>query len=346
MTTDTLPNPEPAAGGHLRTAGTNLARVGGLLITVFAIMLAFGVISEGRFLVVNNLLGILRNVSTVAILGLGLTLVIVTGEIDLSFASLYGLSASMVAVAWIMWGWPIWLAIALAFAVAVAWGAFNAFFTTVVKIPSFIATLGSSTLIFGFTLFVTATATFNPAYPPTGKTVDPDQLAFFTGISNQALPLKFPMQGIWMILVALVFAFVLGRSLYGFRLKAIGGNPEAARLSRLPVRKYKFAAFIACSAMACLAALLDFSFIGSTQPNGGQSMLFPTFAAVIIGGASLAGGRGTVIGTVTGALLLSVLVNGLALLAAGPFAQQMLVGSVTIGAVVLDQLTQRRQRAA
>jgi ribose/xylose/arabinose/galactoside ABC-type transport system permease subunit len=94
--------------------------------------------------------------------------------------------------------------------------------------------------------------------------------------------------------------------------------------------------------MACLAGLLDFSFIGSASPNDGQADLFPVFAAVIIGGASLSGGKGSAIGTLTGALLLAVLANGFALIASGPFAQQILLGTVTIGAVVIDRFTSRR----
>jgi ribose/xylose/arabinose/galactoside ABC-type transport system permease subunit len=250
----------------------------------------------------------------------------------------------MMAVSWIVWGWPVWLALLAAFAVAIFWGLFNAFFTTVVKIPSFIATLGSGTLMFGFTLLITNTKTFNYLYPDPGFKLSPGDVDFFRGLANQALPEKFPMQAIWMIGIALVFWFLLNRSLFGFRLKAIGGNPEAARLARLPVRKYKFVTFLIMALMACLAALLNFSFIGSTQPSAGQELLFPTFAAVIIGGASLAGGRGSVAGTLAGALLLAVLANGLALLSAGPFAQQILLGTVTIGAVVLDQFTQRRRK--
>lgn len=327
-------------GSRARLAGTTIARVGGLLIAVVVIMIVFTYLSNGRFFSVNNLLGLLRYMSTVAIVGLGLTLVIVVGEIDLSFASVYGLSSMIVAVAWILWGWPIYAAIPLGFAVAVLIGAFNAFFTTVVAIPSFIATLGSSTLVFGFTILVSNTASLNPAYPPTGREIDPAQLSFFTGLSNQDLPFGFPMQGIWMLGAGLIFAFLLGRALFGFRLKAIGGNPAAARLARLPVRKYKFLAFILCAAMAALAGILDFAFIGSVQVSAGQSLLFPVFAAVIIGGASLAGGRGSVVGTLGGALLLAVLANGLALIVIQSFAQPMLLGAVTIGAVVLDRFTQ------
>jgi ribose/xylose/arabinose/galactoside ABC-type transport system permease subunit len=347
MSSETTPI-ESTPGGtlqeRLRFAGTSIARIGGLLIAVLAIAAAFAVLSEGRFIGIANLLGLLRAMSTIAIVGMGLTLVVVVGEIDLSFGALYGLCATVLAVSWMDVGLSVFAAIAIAFVVAILVGLFNAFFTTVVKVPSFIATLGASTLIFGFTLFIGKAQTYNPAYPATGRPLDPGQLAFFTGLSNQALPFGVPMQGLWMIGAALLFAFLLGRSLFGFRLKAIGGNPQAATLARLPVRRYKFAAFILAGMMACLAAVLDFAFVGSASPSGGQSLLFPVFAAVIIGGASLSGGRGTVVGTLLGALLLAILTNGLAVLRADTFAQQMLLGSVTIGAVVLDQLTRRFSR--
>ncbi|MBO4210164.1 ABC transporter permease [Micromonospora echinofusca] len=320
------------------------ARVGGLMATVALVMVVFAAASDGLFLYPDNLLGLLRYMSTIAIIGLGLTVVLVVGEIDLSFANLYGLSAMSMAVAWINWGWPLWVAILVALAVAVLVGAFNAFFTSVVGIPSFIATLGSSTLIFGFTLLFSGAQRFAPAAPPPGRTMDAGEVEFFRGLSNQSLPFGVPMQVLWMIVIALLFWLLLSRSLFGFRLKAIGGNPVAARFARLPVRRYKFWAFCIAGLSAAVAALLDFSFIGSIQPDAGQALLFPTFAAVVIGGASLQGGRGSVAGTLLGALLLAVIANGLALLAAGSFAQQMFLGVVTIGAVVLDQLTRNWRR--
>ncbi len=344
-TTTSTSETRQASSRGVQGVGDVLLRVGGVFITVIVVMAIFAILSNGKFLIPANLLGVLRYASTVAIIGLGLLLVIVVGEIDLSFGFLYGLCGNTMAVAWLMWGWPVWMALIAAFAVAIFWGLFNAYFTTVVKIPSFIATLGSGTLIFGFTLLITNTKTFNYLFQEPGMKATPGDIEIFRGLANQALPEKFPMQAVWMIGIALVFWFLLNRSLFGFRLKAIGGNPEAARLARLPVRKYKFVAFVVIAGMACLASLLNFSFIGSVQPSSGQELLFPTFAAVIIGGASLSGGRGSVAGTLAGALLLAVLANGLALLSAGPFAQQILLGTVTIGAVVLDQYTQRRLRA-
>jgi len=341
-------------GGRAREVAL---RMGGLVLAIAIVVIVFTYLARpNTFLTLQNSMGMLRFMSTYAIVALGLTLVIVVGEIDLSFGYMYGLAASLIAVAWVVWGWPVWAAILLAFAAAVLVGCFNAFFVTVLKIPSFIVTLGSGQLIFGTTLFITNTATFNPAYPPAGKVIDPGELAFFRGFAQQDLFFRlpgqpetvsdylFPMQGIWMIGVALLVGFVLSRTLFGFRLKAIGGNPAAAELARLPVRKYKFGAFIICAALASLAALLDFSFIESTQPNAGLSLLFPVFAAVIIGGASLSGGRGTAVGTVLGAMLLAIISNGLSLLAVGPSVYNFVSGSVTIAAVALDRLANSLRR--
>jgi ribose/xylose/arabinose/galactoside ABC-type transport system permease subunit len=217
----------------------------------------------------------------------------------------------------------------------------NALLVVFAKIPSFIATLGTSTLIFGFTLLISGGNNFSPSSPPAAAHIDQTQTAFFNNISNLPLPFGFPMQVVWMIVIAAIFWLLFSRSLFGFRLKAIGGNPVAARFARLPVRRYIFIAFGISGLMAAIAGLLDTSFIGSVQPDAGQSLLFPAFAAVVIGGASLQGGRGSVLGTLLGALLLAIIANALALLAVGAFAQQIVLGVVTLAAVILDQVTRR-----
>jgi ribose/xylose/arabinose/galactoside ABC-type transport system permease subunit len=323
-------------------ARSTLARLGGVTLAVLAVGGYFSIRTHGQLLVESNIFTILRGLSTIAIMGFGLTVVILAAEIDLSFAAVYGLSTNIVAVLWITHGWPVYAAMLVAFLAAIVVGLFNAFFTAVVKIPSFIATLGSSTLVFGFTLYVGQTQNLAYQYPPEGHTVPKGDISFFKNLGNASLPGNFPEQGLWTIALLAVFAFLLTRTLFGFRLKAIGGNRAAAETVRLPVKRYVFIAFVICACMACLAGILDFSFVGSAGPNDGQADLFPVFAAVIIGGASLAGGKGSAIGTVTGALLLAVLANGFALIAAGPFAQQLLLGSVTVGAVVIDRLTSKR----
>jgi ribose/xylose/arabinose/galactoside ABC-type transport system permease subunit len=335
----------PVSGLWSGRAREAALRLGGLFLAILVVIAIFTLISKpNTFLTLVNALGVVRTMSTIAIVALGLTLVIVVGEIDLSFGYMYGLAATTIGVSWIVWGWPLFLCIPLAFIVAIGVGAINGFLVAVPKIPSFIVTLGTGSLIFGSNLLISNTATLNPAYPPPGKVVPPGEVAFFYGLSNQDLPAKFPMQGLWMIAVAIVIGFLLSRSLFGFRLKAIGGNPLAAELARLPIRKYKILAFIICSTLAALAAMLDFAFIGSTQPNAGLSLLFPVFAAVIIGGAALSGGKGTAIGTLSGALLLAIISNGLALLAAGAYLSQFVLGGVTIAAVVLDRFTNSLRR--
>ena len=242
---DVMPSASGRWAGRAREAGL---RLGGLIFAILIVVMIFTFLSKpNTFLTIINALGMLRYMSTIAIVALGLTLVIVVGEIDLSFGYMYGLASTVIAVAWIIWGWPLYLAIPLAFAVAIVVGCFNALLVTVLKIPSFIVTLGSGQLIFGFTLLISNTATFNPAYPSGGRVVPKEELDFFFGLAKQNLALNFPMQGLWMILVAVIIGFLLSRSLFGFRLKAIGGNPLAAELARLPVRKYKFASFIICS---------------------------------------------------------------------------------------------------
>jgi ribose/xylose/arabinose/galactoside ABC-type transport system permease subunit len=330
---------------RFRWARTTLARLGGVTLAVLIVGAYFSVRTHGQLLVVDNLLGILRGLSTIAVMGFGLTVVLIAGEIDLSFAAVYGLSTNIVAVLWITHGVPIYVAILLAFLAAIGVGLFNAFFTAVVKIPSFIATLGSSTLVFGLTLYIGQTQNLSYQFPPEGHTVSKSDTSFFHDLGSASLPGKFPEQGLWTIALLLVFGFLLTRTLFGFRLKAIGGSRPAAEVVRLPIRRYIFLAFVICACTACLAALLDFSFVGSAGPNDGQTYLFPVFAAVIIGGASLSGGKGSVVGTVTGALLLAVLANGFALIAAGPFASQILLGTVTVGAVVIDRFTSRRSLA-
>jgi ribose/xylose/arabinose/galactoside ABC-type transport system permease subunit len=340
----------PASHSRFSAAGRatfDLAlRLGGLFVAIVIVGIGFYTLNDA-FLNTDVIISVLRSMSSVAIMGLGLTLVIVVGEIDLSFGAMYGLAANSLAVMWILGGVPIYLAIPLTLLIGAAVGVFNGLLVTSLKIPSFIVTLGSYNLLYGLSLYVTHASTFNPVYPPEGYSVPPGQLGFFNDLTKQLGSHQFSIEVFWMMGLALVVGFLLHRSLFGFRLMAIGGNPVAGQLARLPVRGYKILAFVACGMLAAMAGILDFSFIQTTQPDIGLSQTFPVFAAVIIGGASLAGGKGTVIGTLGGALLLAELQIGLALLSPGPHAQQLFLGFVTIGAVALDiALTKLRAHRA
>src|ERR1700730_15731578 len=319
-------------------------RMGGLVLAILLVALFMFIVKPKSF----NLdvgVSVLRAMSSVAIMSLGLTLVVVVGEIDLSFGAMYGLGANVLAVMWILLGIPVYVALPLAVGVGAIVGLFNGILVTWLRIPSFIATLGSYNLLYGVSLWITKTSTFNPAYPPPGLEIAPAAFDFFTGLTASfgSHPVSFEV--VWMLGLAIVVGFLLHRTLFGFRLMAIGGNPVAAQLARLPVTRYKILAFVLCGMLAAIAGVLDFSFIQTAQPNIGLSFTFPVFAAVIIGGASLSGGKGTVIGAISGALLLAELQQGLALLTPGPHVQQLFLGFVTIGAVALDLLlTHLRKR--
>lgn len=147
-------------------------RAGGLLLAVALLMLLFW-LARPAFIVPSNQLGILRSMSSIAIMSLGVMTVIVIGEIDLSFGAVYGLAANVMAVAWIVWGAPVWVAVGIALMSAVLVGLTNALLVTKARIPAFIVTLGMYNLLYGITLLISGTNTYSATYPPPGMDVDP-----------------------------------------------------------------------------------------------------------------------------------------------------------------------------
>lgn len=323
--------------------GLGSLRTFGLLIAIVVIG-AFFQTQRSAFLSPENLVVLIRSMASLAIIGFAQLLVIISGELDLSVGSVYGLTATVLAVVWLGEGispvaLPFVFALLVALAVALAAGAVNAFFTTVVGIPSFIATLGMLSIASGLELLASNASNFNPQFnrPPP----EPIDYELFRALGATRIADGIPIQIGWLVVFFIVFWVLRHRTLFGFRLLAVGGNPEASRITRLPIRRYKFAVFMLCSLMAGFSGILDFSYVGSIGPNSGASLTFPVFAAVVIGGASLNGGRGTVVGTLMGAILLAELRNGLAIIGVGAFAQLIFVGVVTIAAVTLDRLALR-----
>jgi ribose/xylose/arabinose/galactoside ABC-type transport system permease subunit len=315
-----------------------IARVIGLTVSVGVAMLVFTIINP-NFLRVGNLIEMIRAMSSLGLMALGLTLLIIVGELDLSVGATYGLAAMLMGKVWLS-GLPFPLAFAIGLGVGATVGAVNAGLTLLVGMPSFIATLATLNVASGLTLWLSNAQSIAPAFsnPPLPKW----QLGWFSALGATVLPFKIPIQVVWLIGFAILIGYLLHRSLFGFRLYAIGGNLQAARTAKLPVTTYKLATFMLCGTLAALAGILDFSFLGSTDPNAGASLLFPVFAAVIIGGASLSGGRGLVLGTVLGALLLATLTNGLSIIGVGSYGQLIFVGTAIAGAVALDRWTARR----
>jgi len=315
-----------------------VARVVGLTFSVGIAMLVFTIINS-NFARTGNLIEVVRAMSSLGLMALGLTLLIVVGELDLSVGATYGLAAMLMGKVWLA-GVPFPLALAIGLGTGAAVGFVNAALTLGVGMPSFIATLATLNVAQGLTLWISNAQSIAPAFatpaPPKW------QLGWFSAIGATILPFTIPIQVAWLVVLAVVVGYVLHRSLFGFRLFAIGGNLEAARAAKLPVTRYKFVTFVLCGTLAALAGILDFSFLSSTDPNAGSSLLFPVFAAVVIGGASLSGGRGLIIGTVLGALLLETLTNGLSIIGVGSYGQLIFVGAAIAGAVALDRWTAAR----
>ncbi len=325
----------------LRNAVRN-PRILGLLSAIVVIGVIFSA-NNPSFISTRNILGMVRSMSSMGLMALGLTLVIIVGELDLSIGSIYGFAAMLTGTIWVD-GVHIVPALLVGIAAGLVIGFLNAALSNWVGIPSFIVTLGMMTVVYGLSLLISGAEGINPKYadPP----ADPGQLSVFRALGETRLGWNIPIQVIWLIGAAIVFWVLLHRTLFGFRLAAMGSNPVAARAARLPVTRYKFIVFTLGGGMAALAGMLDFSFLGATDPSSGQSLLFPVFAAVIVGGATLTGGKATIVGTVVGALLLAVLNNGLSIIGVGAFAKEIFIGGATIAAVALDRFTSLKRSKA
>lgn len=318
----------------------------GVAIVLIAIVVQY---QRPSFMSPENLTTLVRSMIALGMVAFAQMLVILLGEIDLSVGAVYGLAGIVTATLWLGGGalpftTSLPVALLAGILVALAIGAVNGFLNINAGLPSFIATLGMLNIAEGLQLLISNAATFTPAYN------DPLpaawELTMFTWLG--ALPILFniPIEIVWLIASFVTFWILRHRTVFGFRLFAMGGNLEAAKVARLPVRKYKYIVFLLSSLMAGLAGIADFSYVGSVGPSQAGNLLFSAIAAVVIGGASLNGGRGTVIGTLLGVVLLAMLNNGLALMGVGSFVQLIFIGGVTIAAVWLDIVSQRIIRSA
>ena len=306
---------------HARPFGT-LA----VLIVLGGIITAF----TPYFLTVSNLLNVAQQTVVNAVIAVGMTMVIISAGIDLSVGSILAFAGVALAHA-LHAGLPLPLAVLAGVAVGAACGLANGLLITVGRLPPFIATLGMMSVARGAALLATA------GRPVSGFGES------FRWLANGRLA-SIPAPVVLMVLVYAVAHFVLRRTKFGRYLYAVGGNEEAAVLSGVPVAACKIAVYGACGALAGLAAAILTARLNSAQPIAGLSYELDAIAAAVIGGASLMGGEGSVLGTLVGALIMGVLRNGLNLLGVPSFVQQVFIGAVIIAAVLLDMLFQRRKR--
>jgi ribose transport system permease protein len=302
-------------------------------VAVIALFVFFSIVAP-NFFTMRSVLSLLLQTSAVTIMGIGVTFTIITGGIDLSIGSVIALSgtiAVMVAIA----GVPIWLSMVIGILVGVVCGLLNGLMITALRLPPFIATLGMMMVARGVALTVT-NANAWPA--PEGFGDLGNGTIFRTGPSFPGIP--YPV--LIMVAVALIFAFILGKTRIGRYTYAVGSNEEAARLSGIQVPLVKVINYIFCGALAALVGIILASRMVTSQPNSAVGYELNAIAAAVIGGTSLMGGVGTILGTVVGSFIIGILNVGLTMAGANYFMQQIVIGLVVIGAVTVDGLKGRR----
>lgn len=271
----------------------------------------------------GNLRNLILQVSVVAIVAVGSTVVILCGDIDLSPGSGVALMAVILATAVKLWGLPFGLGLVLVLLVGGVLGAFNGVLTAYLRIPSFIATLAALSAFRGLAFM------FNNGSPVTEVSPWLEPL-FYDSVFNLPLPLYYVV-----VLYAVAFwglrYTTLGRSLY-----AVGGNQNAARLSGLHVRRIRFLAFVLAGVCAGIGAILLAARLNSGSPNYGEGLELSAIAAAVIGGTSLAGGRGNILNTLIGAMTIVIVQNGLNLNSVPTSVQNVVTGIIIVLAVGLD----------
>lgn len=340
MTTQSTAKPTPATR---KVNWSDYASQFGALGVLIVICVVFAIV-EPAFVSPINLFNVLRQVSIYGLLALGMTFVILTGGIDLSIGSLLALSGLVGAAVYKggtgllsagtagqAQGFGLWPAIGAAVAVGVTGGLLQGLGVSRLKVPPFIVTLG------GLTAFRGAALLFSGGQPISTFT---DEYKYW----GQGMIGPVPVPVIIFLSFAVLAFIVLRYTRYGRRVYAVGGNPEAARLSGLNVSNITMSVYVITGFFAGLSGFLLSSRLNSAEQVAGVGYELTVIAGVVIGGTSLFGGEGGIFGTVIGILLIGVLNNGLTLMNVSPYYQQILVGLIIVFAVYLDQLIKRRRR--
>jgi ribose/xylose/arabinose/galactoside ABC-type transport system permease subunit len=299
------------------------------LFILFVLMAVFTSMSD-RFLTWDNMQNVTRSASTVVIVGSAVTLVMIARGLDLSVGSVLaacGVMAAFLAAG----GMNLWLSYLLAICLGAAFGAFNGALVVGFKVTPIIATLGTLNIARGMAYLISPSAILVGL---------PDDWSLIGTSTVYGLPIPVLIA----VVVALFFGWLLGRTVFGRHVYAIGGNEEAARLSGVNVNRVLFRVYLMSGVATGLGAVVLTSRLGSGDPNIGIGFEFEVIVAVILGGTSLAGGQGRIAGTVIGALIVVFLGNGLNLIGVEPFWQYVAQGVALIAAVILDRLA-RQERA-
>ncbi|WP_373860987.1 ABC transporter permease [Herbaspirillum rubrisubalbicans] len=329
----------PASPSGLRARLFNpAARQKLLAFASLLLLIVFFSFASPNFMEVDNLVSILQSTAVNGVLAIACTYVIITSGIDLSVGTMMTFCAVMAGVVLTNWGMPLPLGIAA----AIFFGAFSGWVSGMViaklKVPPFIATLGMMMLLKGLSLVISGT---RPIY--FNDTEGFSAIAQDSLIGDLIPSLPIPNAVLILFLVAIGASIILNKTVFGRYTFALGSNEEALRLSGVKVDFWKVAVYTFSGAICGIAGLIIASRLNSAQPALGQGYELDAIAAVVIGGTSLSGGTGTILGTIIGAFIMSVLVNGLRIMSVAQEWQTVVTGVIIILAVYLDILRRRRR---
>ncbi len=298
------------------------------LTTVIALIILMAVITiiNSNFLTANNLLNLLLQVTSNALIAFGMTFVILTGGIDLSVGSILALSSALTA-GLLGSGMPVTLAILISLILGCILGVMNGLLISYGKLAPFIVTLATMTIFRGATLVYT---NGNPITKGLSDT-------FLFQFLGQGYIVGIPFPVIIMFIVFIILYVLLHKTAFGKSVYAIGGNEKAAYISGVKLNKVKIIIYSISGIMASISGLIITSRLSSAQPTAGASYEMDAIAAVVLGGTSLSGGKGRILGTLIGALIIGVLNNGLNIIGVSAFWQQVVKGVVILIAVLIDR---------
>jgi len=309
-----------------KLAADYLGLGGALAALIFAFSLA-----TNHFFSPETFRTIANQIPAALLVATGMTFILVAGEIDLSVGSVLGLCGAVVGMTLVKWQWPLWIAVAASLLVGAACGLFNGAVSLRWRLPSFIVTLGMMEMARGGAHAVTKSQTQYIGAP-------------IEGIAATTL-LGFSLPFLVAFAIAIAAQIILSRGVFGRHLLAVGANEQAARFSGINPKRIKLTVFILGGMLVGLAAVIDTSRFQSANPNAGSGFELQAIAAAVIGGTSLLGGRGSVIRTCVGVLIIAVLNSGLAAVGAKDEIKRLVTGAVIVAAVIADYYRHRLGKA-
>ncbi len=302
----------------------------GVLLVILVLSVLLLSTQTDVFLTVNNLLNQGRLMTEIGLLALPMTFIIITGGIDLSVGSIFGLSAIMLGYSWQNWGLPLEVAVVVALLTGMVSGFINGLFIVRVGVPPLIMTLATLALFRGMALGISQGRSAR-GYPD-----------WFLELGAGEV-LGVPTQLWILIIAALISAFILARTVFGRSLYAIGNNELGARFSGIPVGRNKLLIYTFSGLMAGLGGYIFVSRVTTTRSDMGTGHELDVIAAVVLGGTSIFGGTGSIVGTVIGVVLIQLLKNGLALTGVTGDATIVVIGIVLIAAILVNNYIQKRR---